>query len=134
MARFLVVQLSPLCGLTPVDDSIYHTGDKHRQSVCGLPVSGVEAELPMTVYLREHRKPSFPAHRRHAVRPGVTAPAQAKMRGRRRPPGAPMERAVRLACDLHYIRNVSLWLDIKIMAGTPVFRTDERQGLLIKTA
>jgi lipopolysaccharide/colanic/teichoic acid biosynthesis glycosyltransferase len=48
------------------------------------------------------------------VRPGVTGLAQVQL-----PPDTDIESVRRkLACDLYYIRHVSLWLDLRIMMGT----------------
>jgi len=54
---------------------------------------------------------------RHAVKPGITGWAQVN-----RLSGQVDSLAggrARLACDLHYIRNWSLWLDLKILLMTP---------------
>ncbi len=48
---------------------------------------------------------------RHLVRPGITGLAQAKIRST----GSSQER---LALDLEYVANQSLWFDLKIMAWT----------------
>ncbi|MBO3761983.1 sugar transferase [Ciceribacter sp. L1K23] len=55
-------------------------------------------------------------HRRHAMRPGITGLAQ--MRGLRGPTDRPAKARARIACDLYYIENFSIWLDIKILVGT----------------
>lgn len=55
-------------------------------------------------------------HRRHAVRPGMTGLAQ--MRGLRGPTARPGKARARIACDLYYIDNFSIWLDLRIIAGT----------------
>jgi polysaccharide biosynthesis protein PslA len=54
--------------------------------------------------------------RRHTMRPGMTGLAQ--MRGLRGPTDRPSKARARIACDLHYVENFSLWLDVKIIAGT----------------
>ena len=48
---------------------------------------------------------------RHSVRPGITGLAQATLRSDATP-------AQRLELDLRYVREQSLWLDIKIVFGT----------------
>ncbi|MEQ1404285.1 sugar transferase [Neorhizobium sp. Rsf11] len=55
-------------------------------------------------------------HRRHSVRPGMTGLAQ--MRGLRGPTDRPGKARARIACDLHYIDNFSILLDLRIMFGT----------------
>lgn len=55
-------------------------------------------------------------HRRHRMRPGMTGLAQ--MRGLRGPTDRPSKARARIAADLFYVDNFSIWLDMKIMAGT----------------
>nr|WP_311525145.1 sugar transferase [Neorhizobium galegae] len=55
-------------------------------------------------------------HRRHSMRPGMTGLAQ--MRGLRGPTDRPGKARARIACDLHYIDNFSVFLDLRIMLGT----------------
>lgn len=55
-------------------------------------------------------------HRRHAMRPGMTGLAQ--MRGLRGPTERPRKARARIACDLHYIDNFSIWMDLRIIVGT----------------
>ncbi|MND44647.1 UDP-glucose:undecaprenyl-phosphate glucose-1-phosphate transferase [compost metagenome] len=55
-------------------------------------------------------------HDRHTMRPGMTGLAQ--MRGLRGPTDRASKARARIACDLHYVQNFSLWMDISIMAGT----------------
>jgi len=55
-------------------------------------------------------------HRRHSVKPGMTGLAQ--MRGLRGPTDRPGKARARIACDLHYIDNFSVLLDLRIMLGT----------------
>lgn len=55
-------------------------------------------------------------HRRHVMRPGITGLAQ--MRGLRGPTDRPGKARARIACDLHYIDNFSIWMDIRILFGT----------------
>ena len=57
-------------------------------------------------------------HRRHSMRPGITGLAQ--MRGLRGPTERADKARARVASDLHYVDNFSLWLDIKIMVGTVI--------------
>jgi lipopolysaccharide/colanic/teichoic acid biosynthesis glycosyltransferase len=66
-------------------------------------------------------RPDVPAQRaeyteeqwreRHTVRPGITGLAQATLRSNATP-------AQRLELDLRYVRERSMWLDIKIVLGT----------------
>jgi lipopolysaccharide/colanic/teichoic acid biosynthesis glycosyltransferase len=55
-------------------------------------------------------------HERHAMRPGMTGLAQ--MRGLRGPTDRPSKARARIACDLYYVNNYSLWLDLRIILGT----------------
>lgn len=55
-------------------------------------------------------------HQRHRVRPGLTGLAQ--MRGLRGPTERGARARARIACDLFYIDNFSIWLDFKIILGT----------------
>lgn len=55
-------------------------------------------------------------HRRHLMKPGITGLAQ--MRGLRGPTDRPSKARARIACDLHYVDNFSVWLDLKIILGT----------------
>jgi lipopolysaccharide/colanic/teichoic acid biosynthesis glycosyltransferase len=55
-------------------------------------------------------------HRRHLVKPGMTGLAQ--MRGLRGPTDRSGKARARIACDLHYIDNFSLLLDLRIIFGT----------------
>jgi lipopolysaccharide/colanic/teichoic acid biosynthesis glycosyltransferase len=63
-------------------------------------------------------------HRRHSMRPGMTGLAQ--MRGLRGPTDRPGKARARIACDLYYIDNFSISLDLRIMFGTLV--TEFRGG------
>ena len=53
---------------------------------------------------------------RHRVKPGITGLAQVK--GHRGAISTPEALRSRVACDLYYIDNWSLWLDLKILAMT----------------
>jgi lipopolysaccharide/colanic/teichoic acid biosynthesis glycosyltransferase len=55
-------------------------------------------------------------HRRHVMKPGITGLAQ--MRGLRGPTDRPSKARARIASDLYYIDNFSIWLDIRILIGT----------------
>ena len=64
--------------------------------------------------LYEELVPNY--HLRHTMRPGITGLAQ--MRGLRGPTHRPDKARARIACDIYYVRNFSLWLDLKIIIGT----------------
>lgn len=53
---------------------------------------------------------------RHTVRPGLTGLAQ--VRGLRGPTDRPSKAKARIACDLYYIQNYSIWLDLWIVFAT----------------
>nr|WP_316657001.1 sugar transferase [uncultured Gellertiella sp.] len=55
-------------------------------------------------------------HLRHAMRPGITGLAQ--MRGLRGPTVSAAKARQRIASDIHYVANFSIWLDLKILVGT----------------
>lgn len=55
-------------------------------------------------------------HDRHAVRPGLTGLAQ--VRGLRGPTSSAAKARARVYSDLYYIRNFSVFLDIRIIFGT----------------
>lgn len=55
-------------------------------------------------------------HARHSMRPGMTGLAQ--MRGLRGPTDRPSKARARIACDLYYVKNYSIWLDLRIILGT----------------
>ena len=57
-------------------------------------------------------------HLRHLVRPGLTGLAQ--VNGFRGPTDREDLARGRFACDIEYIRNFNIWMDIKILAGTLV--------------
>lgn len=65
-------------------------------------------------------------HRRHSVRPGMTGLAQ--MRGLRGPTDRPGKARARIACDLHYIDNFSILLDLRIMFGTVLVELRSGKG------
>lgn len=55
-------------------------------------------------------------HLRHAMRPGITGLAQ--MRGLRGPTISAAKSRQRIAADIYYVDNFSIWLDVKILLGT----------------
>ena len=55
-------------------------------------------------------------HQRHVLRPGITGLAQ--IRGHRGPTVQADKARQRIASDLYYVNNYSLWLDFKIIVGT----------------
>ena len=55
-------------------------------------------------------------HQRHRMRPGLTGLAQ--MRGLRGPTIKASKSRARIACDIYYVNNFSLLLDLKILFGT----------------
>lgn len=55
-------------------------------------------------------------HDRHKVRPGLTGLAQ--VRGFRGPTVRADKARARIASDLYYVENFSIWLDIKILIAT----------------
>jgi lipopolysaccharide/colanic/teichoic acid biosynthesis glycosyltransferase len=55
-------------------------------------------------------------HLRHVVRPGITGLAQ--VRGHRGPTVLASRARQRIACDIYYVNNVSLWFDLKIVVNT----------------
>lgn len=63
-------------------------------------------------------------HLRHAMRPGLTGLAQ--MRGLRGPTDRASKARARISCDLYYIRNFSIWLDLYIIIQT--IRSELRGG------
>ncbi|MBB4479364.1 sugar transferase [Rhizobium etli] len=64
--------------------------------------------------LYEEMVPNY--HHRHIMRPGITGLAQT--RGWRGPTTRPLEARARIACDIYYVRNFSLLLDLKILFKT----------------
>lgn len=52
-------------------------------------------------------------HMRHVVRPGITGLAQ--VRGHRGPTDTKMSARARFTSDMHYVRNISFFLDLKIL-------------------
>lgn len=55
-------------------------------------------------------------HDRHVMRPGLTGLAQ--VRGLRGPTDRRSKARARIACDLHYVENFTVWLDFKILVAT----------------
>lgn len=76
-----------------------------RCHVIGMKAAGVQYEELVPAY-----------HDRHKMRPGITGLAQ--MRGLRGPTVSSSKSKARIACDIHYVNNFSLLLDIKIAFGT----------------
>ncbi|OWO96384.1 exopolysaccharide biosynthesis protein [Rhizobium esperanzae] len=66
--------------------------------------------------LYEELVPNY--HHRHIMRPGITGLAQT--RGWRGPTTRPLQARARIACDIYYVRNFSLLLDLKILFKTLV--------------
>jgi lipopolysaccharide/colanic/teichoic acid biosynthesis glycosyltransferase len=64
--------------------------------------------------------------RRHNVRPGITGWAQ--VNGFRGETLTDLDMERRVACDLHYIDNWSIWFDIQIMVQTIVSRRAYRNA------
>ena len=56
---------------------------------------------------------------RHKVKPGMTGLAQ--ISGLRGETDTPDKMCRRVEMDIHYINNWSIWLDLKILALTPIF-------------
>ena len=56
---------------------------------------------------------------RHKVKPGITGLAQ--INGLRGLTDTPEKMRQRVEMDIHYINNWSIWLDLKILALTPIF-------------
>lgn len=76
-----------------------------RCHAIGMKAAGLQYEELVPAY-----------HERHRMRPGITGLAQ--MRGLRGPTISRSKSRARIASDLHYIKNFSLLLDIKITFGT----------------
>jgi lipopolysaccharide/colanic/teichoic acid biosynthesis glycosyltransferase len=76
-----------------------------RCHAIGMKAAGVQYEELVPHY-----------HQRHHMRPGITGLAQ--MRGLRGPTDTSAKSRARIACDLYYIENYSLMLDLKIAYGT----------------
>jgi lipopolysaccharide/colanic/teichoic acid biosynthesis glycosyltransferase len=73
------------------------------------PIGMLAADVPY-----EELVPNY--HERHKVRPGITGLAQ--VRGLRGPTVRPSKARARVAMDIYYIENYSLWLDVKILYQT----------------
>lgn len=65
-------------------------------------------------------------HQRHAMRPGITGLAQ--MRGLRGPTDKAAKARARIASDLFYIENFSIFLDLKIIVGTVISELRDGKG------
>jgi lipopolysaccharide/colanic/teichoic acid biosynthesis glycosyltransferase len=77
-----------------------------------MSLIGPRPERPEIVAVLVQAIPGYP--RRHRVRPGVTGLAQVQL-----PPDTDLESVRRkLALDLVYIRERTLWLDARIVVGT----------------
>ena len=76
-----------------------------RCHAIGMKAAGVQYEQLVPYY-----------HERHKMRPGITGLAQ--MRGLRGPTVSASKSKARIACDIHYVNNFSLLLDLRIAFGT----------------
>jgi lipopolysaccharide/colanic/teichoic acid biosynthesis glycosyltransferase len=77
-----------------------------------MSLVGPRPERPEIVTVLAQAIPDYP--RRHAVRPGVTGLAQVQL-----PADTDLESVRRkLTLDLVYIRERTLWLDVRVVAGT----------------
>jgi putative colanic acid biosynthesis UDP-glucose lipid carrier transferase len=77
-----------------------------------LSIVGPRPERPMFVHEFKHTIPGY--MHKHFVKGGITGWAQIHgLRG-------DTDLTKRIEYDLHYIKNWSLWLDIKIMLRTPL--------------
>lgn len=81
-----------------------------------MSLVGPRPHMPELDALFELQLPQL--RRRYAVMPGMTGLAQINGRRGPTPDGAAM--AARLCDDLHYIRAWSFWLDLRILAATPL--------------
>ena len=63
---------------------------------------------------------------RHKVKPGITGLAQ--INGLRGLTDTPEKMGQRVEMDIHYINNWSIWLDLKILALTPIFGLAHRNA------
>ena len=66
-------------------------------------------------------------NRRHSVKPGITGWAQ--INDQRGPLTTPDGMGMRLNYDLHYINNWTIWLDLKIIAATPLLGLIHRNAI-----
>jgi lipopolysaccharide/colanic/teichoic acid biosynthesis glycosyltransferase len=82
-----------------------------------MSIVGPRPELPEIV--AAYPDPAYTL--RHQVKPGLTGPWQISERGSR-----PMHECVDI--DLEYVERVSLWLDVQIIAKTPIAAFGEHQG------
>jgi lipopolysaccharide/colanic/teichoic acid biosynthesis glycosyltransferase len=80
-----------------------------------MSLIGPRPERPEFIPHLEECLPLY--HLRRAVRPGVTGLAQVLL-----PPDTDLESVRRkLAYDLYYVQNYSLWLDLQLLATTAIF-------------
>ncbi len=93
-----------------------------------MSLVGPRPERPVFTQQLEKVFPSY--HERHFVKPGITGLAQVQLA-----PDVEIEDVGRkLVCDLYYVQNMSLWLDIRLMICTALgaFRCSfERAGHLL---
>lgn len=85
------------------------TGDMSIVGPRCHPIGMLAAGMPYELLV-----PNY--HDRHVVRPGLTGLAQ--VRGLRGPTDRPSRARARIACDLYYVKNFSIWLDLKILVAT----------------
>ena len=77
-----------------------------------MSLVGPRPERPMIADQLERALPCY--RQRLAVRPGVTGLAQVQL-----PPDTDLNSVQRkLACDLYYVDRATLWLDLRLIAGT----------------
>jgi lipopolysaccharide/colanic/teichoic acid biosynthesis glycosyltransferase len=122
--KYRCESLTGACWSTPGDTRVTRLGRLLRKThIDELPqlwnvlwgqmsLVGPRPERPEFVPRLERTIPCYRS--RLLVRPGVTGLAQLQL-----PPDTDLESVRRkLAYDIHYIRHTSLWLDLRLMAGT----------------